>query len=80
MLTPTGREILAVQSPPTSPHQAQQLAIEILAATGAQTDAGDPLDPLSAGLQGTRISLQDRQFDPPITVTPSSWGFPLGDT
>jgi hypothetical protein len=54
MLTPTGREILAVQSSPTSP--------------------------LSAGLQGTRISLQDRQFDPPITVTPSSWGFPLGDT
>ncbi|MGO9956244.1 MAG: DUF4253 domain-containing protein [Solirubrobacteraceae bacterium] len=79
MLSPNGRELLAVQSPPTSPGQAQRLAIEILAATGAQNNITQTPGPLSAGLRGARISLNQR-FDPPITTTSSSWGFLLGDT
>lgn len=77
MLTPDGREVFAVTSPPRDPSQVRRLAAEILAVTPPQFKPYDALNALTQDLLG--IPADPNTFDPGIDANPEVWAVELGD-
>lgn len=76
MLTPAGRTVFAVNSPPHDDSDARQLAAEILASTPPQGPAPNALAELTLRLIRPRAGYLP--FDSPMSVTGGTWAFGLG--
>lgn len=79
MLTPDGREMFAVQSPPQNVHDARRLGTELLAATAPQTNPSQVLGPLTEAVL-TSAADAANVSDPTITATRNIWAIALGDS